>query len=384
MMIGKEIGPYRILEKIGEGGMGIVFKGLHIKLEQEVAVKALSPALSHDPVMKERFISEAKIQAKLSHPNVANILNYLEEGENVYLVMEFIKGETLEKRLLREGALPAANAITIALQVLDALSFMHSKGIIHRDIKPSNIMTSEDGRVKVTDFGIAKLAGERGHTKTGVKIGTLWYMPPEVIKGERATVLSDIYSLGISLFQMTTGRVPYTGDSEYKVMKGHLEDKPPPPWEINSNVSREVGRVICKALAKVPEERPHTAKEFQEELKAAIKKPEEGGIRFHLPIRVSQWNIPSLHLDKRNLLIVLVGLGIVLLLLITIFLFFPGAKKEDGKIPLAYAPDPPTSYAQPSEAKKEEQPPEVPPGKEEGSPLENKAKQSKSKWKIRK
>jgi serine/threonine protein kinase len=362
-VIGKEIGPYRILEKIGEGGMGIVFRGIHTKLEQEVAIKALSPVLSNDPVMRARFINEAKIQAKLSHLNVVNILNYLEEDGNVFLVMEFIGGETLERRLLRrEAAIPIEEAITISRQVLDALRFMHSKGIIHRDIKPSNIMITEDGRVKVTDFGIAKVMGEKGYTKTGVKIGTLWYMSPEVIKGQEATALSDIYSLGISLFQMVTGRVPFTGDSEYKIMKGHLEEKPPSPCEINSKVTREMGKVILCAIAKSPEQRYQSAKEFEEGLKAISVRPADAIVAPE-PLRDKPWKIPSFHLkmppfhmEKRNLVLVLVGLGIILLIILYL-IFFVEKKPESGRIPLTQAPSsPPAINSSSSQSRIEEQP----------------------------
>lgn len=266
-MIGKEIGPYRIIEKIGQGGMGIVFKGLHVKLEQEVAIKVLAPELSQDPSMRERFIKEAKIQAKISHPNVVNVLNYVEEGSDLFLVMEFLQGETLDNRLKRLGWCP--DAVNACISVLSALEFMHSRGIIHRDIKPGNIMFLDDGSVKVMDFGIAKVAGERGQTKTGMRVGTLWYMSPEQIKGEEATVSSDLYSVGVTLYQMITGRVPFGGESEYMVMKAHLEEQPIPPWEINGTVSKEFGRIILKALAKDKKDRYQNARDFAADLRSA-------------------------------------------------------------------------------------------------------------------
>ncbi len=316
-MVGKEVGPYRILEKIGQGGMGIVYKGIHTKLEQEVAIKVLSPVFSQDPSMGERFFKEAKIQAKFSHPNVVNILNYLEDEGNVFLVMEYVKGETLENRLKRAGRLPIEKAVSISLSVLEALDFMHSKDVIHRDIKPSNIMSTDSGLVKVTDFGIAKVIGEKGQTRTGM-VGSFSYMSPEQILGEETSVVSDIYSFGITFYQMVTGRVPFDGDSEYTIMKGHLQEKPLPPWEINSNVSEEVGRVILKAIAKSPKDRYQNVKEFAEDLKTVIKKPEEAKIQPQIPIKARSWKILSLRsgLDKRRFLIVLLGLGITLLIII--------------------------------------------------------------------
>ena len=229
-MLGKEVGPYRVLQKIAQGGMSSVYKGLHIDLEQDVAIKVLSSESFEDPCLRDRFINEAKIQAKLSHPNVIKTLNYLEQDGSIFLVMEYVNGETLDVLLKKIGPLPLEKAVVIFMGVLDAIEFMHSKGIIHRDIKPANIMLAYDRFVKVMDFGIAKIMGEKGKTRAGIRIGTLWYMSPEQIRGEEATALTDIYSLGITLYQMITGRVPFTGELEFDIMRGHLEETPDPPW----------------------------------------------------------------------------------------------------------------------------------------------------------
>lgn len=329
-MIGKEIGPYKVLEKIGQGGMGIVYKGVHTRLEQDVAIKVLSPEFSRDLSMQERFVREAKIQVKLSHPNVVNILNYLEDGGDVFLIMEYINGETLEHRLKSSGAFPVEKAVRISLKVLEALEFMHSKGIVHRDIKPSNIMFTDSGVVKVTDFGISKVIGERGQTRTGMRIGTLWYMSPEQIRGEEATTVSDIYSFGITFYQMVTGGIPFSGDSEYTIMKGHLEQKPLPPWKINANVSKQVGRVILKSLSKDPKDRYRNIREFAEDLGAAIKTPQEAKTLPKVPENAKPWkvSVPSLNLDRKQSLIALVSLGIILLIL-TFALFYDGGKEDD-------------------------------------------------------
>jgi eukaryotic-like serine/threonine-protein kinase len=186
---------------------------------------------------------------------------------------------------------PPERAVSICLGVLDALDFMHSKGVIHRDIKPGNIMFTERGDVKVTDFGIAKMMGEKGQTKTGMRVGTLWYMSPEQIRGGDASVASDIYALGGTLYQMVAGRVPFGGDSEYAVMKGHLEERPVPPWEINSNVPRDLGKIILKALQKDLANRYATAGEFADDLRGLDFRPrEESGVRgpskWGLPLRI--------------------------------------------------------------------------------------------------
>jgi eukaryotic-like serine/threonine-protein kinase len=329
-MIGREIGPYRIIEKIGQGGMGIVYKGLHVKLEQEVAVKVLAPELSRDPSMRERFINEAKIQARISHPNVVNVFNYVEEGSNLFLVMEFIPGETLDSKLKNTGRCP--DAINICISVLSALDFMHSRGIVHRDIKPGNIMFLEDGTVKVMDFGIAKVAGERGQTKTGMRLGTLWYMSPEQIMGEEASVPSDLYSVGVTLYQMLTGRIPFGGDSEYMVMKAHLEEKPIPPWEINAAVSKDVGRIILKSLSKDKTERYQTARQFAADLASAAGRASNTNDVSAAPPAARRldflWITDAFsRFDKRILLIILLCFG-VFLVIIGLFLAFQEKKES--------------------------------------------------------
>lgn len=337
-MIGREIGPYRIIEKIGQGGMGIVFKGLHVKLEQEVAIKVLAPELSQDPSMRERFINEAKIQAKISHPNVVNVFNYVEEGSNLFLVMEYIPGETLDGMLKRSGCCP--NAVNVCISVLSALEFMHSRGIVHRDIKPGNIMFLEDGTVKVMDFGIAKVAGERGQTKTGMRLGTLWYMSPEQIMGEEASVASDLYSVGVTLYQMLTGRIPFGGDSEYMVMKAHLEERPIPPWEINANVSRNIGAVILKSLAKDKSERYRSAREFADDLASAAGSPsvaaplssQASPSVLSSPPVVRRFAFPGVAgifsgLDRKIVLIILFCVGLSLVI-IGLFLAFQDKKES--------------------------------------------------------
>ncbi|HSE83859.1 MAG TPA: serine/threonine-protein kinase [Thermodesulfobacteriota bacterium] len=315
-MLGREIGSYRILEKVGQGGMGIVYKGVHTKLEQEVAIKVLSPQFSQDQHMRSRFFKEAKIQAKFSHPNVVNILNYLENDGNIYLVMEYINGETLESYLKREGKLTVEKAASVSMNILDALDFMHSKGVIHRDIKPSNVMFTEGGIVKVMDFGVAKVAGENGQTRTGM-VGSFLYISPEQILGEEASAQSDIYSFGITFYQMVTGRVPFNGDSEYKIMKAHLEEKPAIPWVINSNISKEIGKVILKAIAKNPKDRYPNIKELIEDLRTANKERKSLIIPSKIAIKEQSLKIAAyFNLNKEQFLISLSSV----IILLTIFL----------------------------------------------------------------
>ncbi len=322
-MIGREIGPYRILQKIAQGGMSSVYKGLHTGLEQEVAIKVLSPESFEDPCLRDRFISEAKIQARLSHPNVIKTLNYIEQDGTIFMVMEYVNGESLDVLLKKIGTLPVERTITIFSSILDAIEFMHSKGIIHRDIKPANIMLSYDRYVKVMDFGIAKVMGESGKTKAGIRVGTLWYMSPEQIRGEDATALTDIYSLGITLYQMLTGRVPFNCEMEFDIMKGHLEQAPEPPWKINKDIKRELGEVILKAIAKHPTERFQSIREFSEALRSAARLPGPDETRiFRMP------ELPAEHSDrslspssKKRALVAGSGLAVAALAVMAVFMF---------------------------------------------------------------
>jgi len=261
-----EIGQYRIIEKIGQGGMGVIYKAEHTTLEQIVAIKALPSTLGSNSDIRERFIREAKIQAKLSHPNVVNILNFLEHEGNNYIVMEYVDGETLEAIIRTTGLIPPERCIAIVRQVLDGIGYAHSRGVIHRDIKPSNIMITRQGNVKITDFGIAKIAGDLKHTQTGVKVGTLWYMSPEQVQGQQAGVTSDIYALGITLFEMVTGKVPFTGDSEYHIMHNIVQNPPPDPREFYPYIPLSLEKTILKAIAKSPADRFQNVGEFAESL----------------------------------------------------------------------------------------------------------------------
>ncbi len=292
-LLGTVIGDYKILKKIGEGGMGVVYQGVHVRLEQLVAIKDLSPELASNSEMRERFIREAKIQAKLNHPNVVNVHNLLERDGRLFLVMEFVEGQTLDKIIQEKGAMPPATATRITRQVLEALAFMHSKGVIHRDLKPGNIMITPEGHVKVTDFGIAKATTEQGHTRAGVRLGTLWYMSPEQIKGKSVDARSDLYAMGITLFQMVTGKLPFFGNSDFEIMKAHAETPPPDPKKIKKDIPKPLAVIILKLLEKDPAKRYSSAAEVLKDLdslgatpekkpKSSIPSPEkasEGGIK---------------------------------------------------------------------------------------------------------
>lgn len=303
-MIGKLVADYNIIEKIGQGGMGEVYKAVHTKLDQTVAVKVLSSEYSLNPSMRKRFINEAKIQAKFSHPNMVNIFNLIEQDNNVFIVMEYINGGTLEGHLEQNGVLSQDESIKISLQVLSALQFMHSKGVVHRDIKPSNIMFTDTGVVKVTDFGIAKVMNEATkHTKTGM-LGSVAYISPEQILGEKTSITTDIYSFGITLYKMVTGRAPFRGSSEYVVMQGHLKEKPISPIKFNNNISKSLNKIILKSISKDPEKRYSSVFDLIQSLKSVNNKDSIfKNVSFYINDKIEN----VYNFGPRNLIVLFVG-----------------------------------------------------------------------------
>lgn len=269
-MIGSVIGNYEIRNKVGEGGMGAVYRGVDVLLEREVAIKVLRPELYNTPQLAERFHSEAIALARLNHPNIATLYTYLRYGEESMMVMEFVRGETLEALLRRVGALSVESTIALFGQALDGLAHAHAQGIVHRDLKPANLMLTTTGVVKVMDFGIARIAGGGRMTRTGRLIGTLEYMSPEQVRGLETDSRSDIYSLGIVLYQMLTGKVPFTSDSDYELMRAHIESAPTPPRELAPNLPPVVESLILRALAKDPADRFQSAAEFRTALDACL------------------------------------------------------------------------------------------------------------------
>ncbi len=267
-MIGNVIGNYKIIEKLGEGGMGAVYKGLDLMLEREVAIKVLRPELSRQPELVERFRSEAVTLARLNHPNIATLYSFFRQGEDFFMVMEFVPGQTLDAVIKRFGALPYDQAILLMSQVLEAVAHAHAMGIIHRDLKPANLMLTHTGAIKVMDFGIARALGAARMTRAGRVVGTIEYMSPEQVRGQQTDARSDIYSLGIVLYEILTGRVPFQSDSEYELMRAQIEVAPLPPRELVPQVPPAMEQVILRALAKQPEARFQTANEFQTALLA--------------------------------------------------------------------------------------------------------------------
>jgi serine/threonine protein kinase len=269
-MIGTEIGSYRILEKLGQGGMGVVYKAVDTGLDRMVAMKVLNPDLSRNPELVERFRAEARAQANLNHTNLATLYAFMVHQGTAIMVMEFVEGETFAQMIRRRGPIPEVEAIPLFRQALLGIGYAHRAGILHRDIKPSNLMLNKNGLVKVMDFGIAKVIGARGMTRTGTQLGTLAYMSPEQIQNRNVDIRSDIYELGITLYEMLTGHLPFESDSEFQIMQDHVYTPPPPPSKYYPYINKGVERVILKSIEKNSDARFQTVEQFG----AALEHPD--------------------------------------------------------------------------------------------------------------
>ncbi len=271
-MIGKLLGNrYEVLEQLGGGGMSIVYKAKDTFLNRLVTIKILRPEYVTDKDFIRRFRREAQAVASLSHPNIVNIHDVGQENETQYLVMEYVDGDNLKNYLKAHPDLPLDKIVNIARQICDALQHAHENNIVHRDVKPHNILITKNERVKLTDFGIALEASTGTITNTDTIVGSVHYISPEQAKGEVAGPQSDIYSLGVVLYEMLTGELPFKGDSPVAVALKHVQEQPKLPSEINPRVPRQLERVVMKAMHKSVEQRYQTATQFSADLLEAVK-----------------------------------------------------------------------------------------------------------------
>ncbi|MFZ0009797.1 MAG: serine/threonine-protein kinase [Steroidobacteraceae bacterium] len=264
-MIGELIDHYRVLELVGCGAMGVVYKGLDVNLDRPVAIKVMGAEARNGPDFVERFRQEARMQAALNHPNVALLFDYFVHDGAPVAVMEFIDGESLEQLIRRRGAIPAHEAVPLFKQALRGVAAAHRAGIIHRDLKSSNLMITKDGVVKVMDFGIAKRQGVTGGTKaSSTSIGSPLYMAPEQILGNPVDCRTDVYALGVTLYQLLSGQPPFDprGKTEYSVLNAHVNDLPEPPTVHCRDIPGPVVDAVLRAIAKEPEARFQSVDEF--------------------------------------------------------------------------------------------------------------------------
>jgi TolB-like protein/Tfp pilus assembly protein PilF/predicted Ser/Thr protein kinase len=263
-------GKYRIVEEIGQGGMGVVFKAEDIKLERPVALKFLPPHLADVPELRERFLIEARAAAALSHPNICVIHEVGEDGGRPFIAMEYVEGETLRDRA-RRGALKAEQALAVAGQIAAGLGAAHRKGIVHRDVKSANIMVTEQGQAKVMDFGLAKLRGASPLTKSRTTLGTVSYMSPEQARGEEMDGRTDLWSLGVVLYEMLTAELPFKGDHDQAVIHAILNREPRPPSKIKEGLPSGLDAVVLRALAKKAGDRYASMEDLHGDLAAVAE-----------------------------------------------------------------------------------------------------------------
>jgi serine/threonine-protein kinase len=273
----RTVGSYQILEQLGEGAMGAVYRAVDVHLDRVVALKSVRREVASQPQFIERFREEAKIQARLESPNIVRLYQFLQEGDEYFMVMEFVKGRSLSKLLHDQGRVVPEQAVSLMIQTLEGLGYAHARHVVHRDVKPANIMVNDEGVVKVADFGIARILGSSRQrlTQVGGVVGTLEYMSPETLMGEDATGPSDLYSCGIVLYQLLMGQLPFKHDNDWALVEMHRTQAPPPL----TGVPKMLEAAILKALAKKPADRFATAAEMAKVLRTWLQTTDGGSER---------------------------------------------------------------------------------------------------------
>jgi eukaryotic-like serine/threonine-protein kinase len=276
--IGAVLGDYEITGILGAGGMGKVFKVRNTISDRTEAMKVLLPDLAGEADLADRFLREIKVQASLDHPNIAGLRTAFRFENQLLMIMELVEGITLDQRL-QQGPLPVPEAVSCISQVLAALSYAHRSGVVHRDIKPANMMLTANGVVKLLDFGIAKGSTDRKLTMTGTTMGSLYYMSPEQIRGSQTLdARSDLYSVGVSLYELVTGKRPFDGDSQFAIMSAHLEKSPVPPIVVDPRLPQVLNDLILTSVEREPERRFQSAEAFRNALGNVAGQPDAATI----------------------------------------------------------------------------------------------------------
>ena len=268
---------YELEELVGTGGMSTVFRARDLQLDRRVAIKILHEHYAADPEYLARFRSEARAVARLSHPNIVTVIDRGDDDGRQYIVFEHVDGENLKEFVVRSGRLPVGQALELTIAVADGLAFAHERGLVHRDVKPQNVLLNSEGEVKVTDFGIARsLHVEHGVTQTGTVLGTGEYLAPEQASGKPVSPATDVYSLGVVLWELLTGEVPFVGENFVAVALRHVNEAPPDLRERRPDVSPRLAAAVDRALAKDPAARFPSMKVFAKELRACVAEAERG------------------------------------------------------------------------------------------------------------
>ena len=335
----EQIRDYKIIKKIGEGGMGTVYLASDTMLERNVAIKVLNPLLTKDSQFTDRFRHEAKVQASLIHPNIVTLYNYFREGDNYCMVMEYVEGDTLKQLITNTGPLPEQKVIWLLNQILEAVGSAHKKGIIHRDIKPSNILLTGDNTVKILDFGIAKILQDKGLTKTGTKMGTIYYMSPEQIKAVKdIDHRTDIYSIGVTLYEMLSGRIPFNvdTDSDFEIMNEIVTGEIKDPREYYPHISDWLVDILFASVHKDRTKRIQNTDEFTKRLlskegKAAVMGTADKTIIEEPKTEIKEpkktVKVPPLTTKTKNKRNITIIAGIILIVIIGLVLLKQSSNK---------------------------------------------------------
>ncbi len=324
-MVGEVLADrYELEELVGSGGMSSVYRAHDRLLDRKVALKILHQQYSHDEEYVERFRREARTVATLSHPNIVTVIDRGEYGGRQFIVLEYVDGENLKNLIERRGPAPVAIALELAIQIAGGLAFAHQRGLVHRDVKPQNVLLNGDMRAKVTDFGIARsIDVQHGMTQTGTVLGTSDYIAPEQAQGQRVDEHTDVYSLGVVLYEMLTSEVPFPGENFVAVAMRHINEEPPPVREKRPDVSLRLEAAICCAMAKRPEDRFATMEAFSAELQACLAETQAAGTQI-APVAPLGTQVTQAHHRRRSMspwpvivaIVALIAIGIVVALLI--------------------------------------------------------------------
>jgi hypothetical protein len=333
---GQRIGDYEVLGVLGAGGMGKVYKVRNVISDRVEAMKVLLANLTSQKELADRFLREIKLLASLNHPNIAALNTAMTLDNQLIMMMEYVDGTTLATRL-QQGPIPPAEAVNYSTQLLSALSYAHKLNVIHRDVKPANMMLTREGVVKLMDFGIARPNNEQGMTVTGTTLGSLNYMSPEQVRGEAVDQRSDLYSMGVSIYEMVTGQLPFRGHSNYSIMSAHLQETPQPPMVLRPDLPKGLSDIVLMSMAKDPKDRFQSADAFANALKsviggtmaagAGIVSPVPGTVRVPsamavpaaaavptVPMAVAAAAAPAVRSSNRGVYMALGGFLVVLLL----------------------------------------------------------------------